>query len=251
MLDRTVFVAHSEPESPLVSEDAIHGLQENASQDIRLRNGSLQPSNSSTEIHPDKAEDEERVKASLLQRLLQRNDETGEQKKVVSSISVRDVAIGLIIHILPILITVTLLVLNAMTVYGFDDNSFANQNVLLQAFQFLVKGHEIMMAISISAVVLHRVRYDLITGEVPLGFLTSAYRLSDIFYLSSREFWGAAWTSQRNGRPFRRWTLPPVHLDSSDHDSLLVDSDRWTFVRGGNDSKARLVDRSESFWGVS
>jgi hypothetical protein len=76
MLDRTVFVAHSEPDSPLVSEDAIHGLQENASQDIRLRNGSLQPSNSSTEIHPDKAEDEERVKASLLQRLLKRNDET-------------------------------------------------------------------------------------------------------------------------------------------------------------------------------
>ena len=94
-----------------------------------------------------------------------------------------------VLHILPILVTSILFVLCTAEVYMGDLDGFPGQDVVLQAFQFVVKAHEILMTMSLGDIVLHRIRYDLIVhAGVPFGLLTSAYQLGDLGYLFSAEF---------------------------------------------------------------
>ena len=73
-----------------------------------------------------------------------------------------------------------------------------NQNSILNTFQFAAKFHELLVGASLSAILVHRIRYDLNNSRgVPLGFLTSGYQVSSLGYLVSREFWGAVTTPSR------------------------------------------------------
>jgi hypothetical protein len=99
-----------------------------------------------------------------------------------------------IVHIVPILITGVLLALAGARVYFSDLNGFPDQNRALQALQYAAKLHEILMAMSIADMVLHRIRWLLLKGRgVPFGYMSAAYQLPNPFYLGSTEFRTNAW----------------------------------------------------------
>ena len=89
-----------------------------------------------------------------------------------------------------------------------DLNGFLGQDVVLQAFQFVVKAHEILMTMSLGDIVLHRIRWDLIAvAGVPFGLLSSAYQLGDIGYIFSTEFRASVWRPRSHDPSFSRLTL--------------------------------------------
>lgn len=63
-----------------------------------------------------------------------------------------------LVHVLPLSITLVILSFNLFNKH-WRDLGAPHQNVILQAFQFAAKGHEIAMGLSLSAIVMHRIRY--------------------------------------------------------------------------------------------
>ena len=113
-----------------------------------------------------------------------------------------------ILHVLPVLVTGVLVALNAREIYMSDLDGFPGQDVVLQAFQFVVKAHEILMTMSLGDIVLHRIRWDLIAvAGVPFGLLSSAYQLGDIGYLFSTELRASFWRPSSHDPSFSRLTL--------------------------------------------
>ncbi len=95
-------------------------------------------------------------------------------------------------HLLPLLVTVAIICLNAREVY-WQDLGFPNQNAILQALQYAAKAHEMMMAGSLTAIVVYQIRYDLSGSEgVPLGFLTAGFQLNDLWFVLTKNFFGGA-----------------------------------------------------------
>ena len=95
-------------------------------------------------------------------------------------------------HMVPLAITIAILILNARGVY-WQDLGRPNQNTILQVLQYAAKAHELTMAASLTAIVIHQTQYDLNNSKgVSLGFLTAGFRLSDPLYVCSREFLGGA-----------------------------------------------------------
>ncbi len=115
-----------------------------------------------------------------------------------------------LIHVVPTLITFGLFSLSLRSVYAFDLGS-PYINSILKAFQFAAKGHEILLTASLSAIVLHRIRYELAAADgVPYGFITSGYQLSSLGYLFSRQYWAAA--TKRSARIAPTWRLPLAYV---------------------------------------
>lgn len=95
-------------------------------------------------------------------------------------------------HMVPLAVTITILILNARGVY-WQDLGRPNQNTILQALQYAAKGHELTMAASLTAIIVHQIQYDLSSPKgVSLGFLTAGFRLSDPLFVCTREFLGGA-----------------------------------------------------------
>ena len=111
------------------------------------------------------------------------------------------------LHVSTILIASFLITLSARRVYFSDIDGFPGQDIFLQSLQYVVKAHEILMTASITDVVLHRIRWDLISAGVPFGLLSAAYQLSDLSYLKSIEFRRGFWGYQTRDRSFRRLSL--------------------------------------------
>jgi hypothetical protein len=100
--------------------------------------------------------------------------------------------------------------------YMSDLDGFPGQDVVLQALQFVVKAHEILMTMSLGDIVLHRIRWDLIVRlGVPFGLLSSAYQLGDLGYLFSPEFRASVWRPSSHDPSFSRLTLSLLVLVSS------------------------------------
>lgn len=108
-----------------------------------------------------------------------------------------------------VLITATLIVLNAAEVHLGDFGSFSYQGIFLQVLQYAAKFYELVMAISLADIVLHRIRWDLLHEiGVPFGFWIAAYQLSDLQYLVSKKFWSSVWWPRIHGRSsLRRGTF--------------------------------------------
>ena len=115
-----------------------------------------------------------------------------EEPKVVVEQDRGSVTLRHWIHIIPTLITSGVLSLSLANIY-FCDLGFPGLNSILKGFQFAAKFHEILLATSLSAIVLHRIRYDLAAADgVPFGFVASGYQLSNVSYLFTSAFWSAA-----------------------------------------------------------
>lgn len=92
------------------------------------------------------------------------------------------------VHLLPVAINFTLLGLYLRRVSWTPPWPTTN---VLNALQLAAKIHETLMIASLVTVLLHHIRYRLLSpGQqgLPLGLITSPFRLLDITYLWSREF---------------------------------------------------------------
>lgn len=104
------------------------------------------------------------------------------------------------IHILPVLATITILSFNFTDMY-WNDLGAPNQNVILDLLQYAAKIHEILIQFSLAAVVIQRIQLLLISSKgVPLGLVTAGYRLIQVGYLFSEEFWSSITTPRRSNR---------------------------------------------------
>lgn len=82
----------------------------------------------------------------------------------------------------------------------------------LSVLQLAAKVHEIVVLISLSDILLHRVRYGLLGDDgVAMGFLLSPFHVASPEYLFSWEFWGTVLHSPTNRR-FHRLTAVIIVL---------------------------------------
>lgn len=97
----------------------------------------------------------------------------------------------MLVHFLPVAIIFTLFGLYVRNVVWTPPWPTTN---VLNAFQFAAKVHESLMIASLVDILLHNTRYRLVSlhddasSGVPLGLVTSPFRLLDITYLWSRDF---------------------------------------------------------------
>ncbi|KAK7432990.1 hypothetical protein QQZ08_000461 [Neonectria magnoliae] len=127
---------------------------------------------------------------------------TREPRKVICSKSKLSALGNLALFHLPaISITLVLVVLNLIELqwpYGHPTSEEFN------ALQFAAKAHESFIIMSVVDILLHRISYGLLCGEiggVSLGFLSSPFHLaSPVQYLVSWEFWGTVSNPGRNRR---------------------------------------------------
>lgn len=121
-----------------------------------------------------------------------------ESEKVAIRLSRRKAFLQSLIHLAPILMTLTVLQFSFRTVYWSDfEESNSNQNAVLNTLQFVAKAHEICIVVSLSAIVLHRVQWDLTGTEgVPFGLVAAGYQVSSITYLWSMQFWAGIFESE-------------------------------------------------------
>jgi hypothetical protein len=102
------------------------------------------------------------------------------------------------IHIAPISITLYVLSLSFRSTYLESLKNNPDANTILNALQFVAKLHEVLICASISSIVLWQIQHGLLNSSgVPLGLLTSAFRLSDALYIFSKEFRGGASARRR------------------------------------------------------
>jgi hypothetical protein len=131
---------------------------------------------------------------SLLQIKTKKGRGEGEPAKPVIQTSLSTALTRCCVHILPILVSITIVSLNlghiflGSTIPGIIlDNSIA-----IAIFQVLAKLQELLIIASLATLVFEVVRDLMIFGDgVPLGFLGSGFMFSDISYFWSPEFWGA------------------------------------------------------------
>ena len=143
-------------------------------------------------------------------------------------------------HVIPLGVAITTLLLNALEVY-WQDLGRPNQSTILQPLQYGAKAHEITMAASLTAVVVHQTQYDLSGSKgVPLGFMTAAFQLSDPLFFCTGKFFGGAIATTRSKKGL---------FHSSALAYLLVLGFGLTLVVGPSSAVA-MIPRLD-WWGVS
>ena len=124
----------------------------------------------------------------------------GEPPKFAIRKSRASAAARATIHLVPLAVAISLIVLNVNTQYYGLSNSWVS------VLQFAAKAHEMLMQASITFAVLAYVRRALVSpGGVPFGSMFAGLQCTQISYLWSPEFWASATTTYFQGR--RRLTL--------------------------------------------
>jgi hypothetical protein len=103
----------------------------------------------------------------------------------------------LFFHLPSIAISIVLFVLHMIGLSWAKDPT-ADQ---LSALQFPAKAHEILIVMSLTEILLHRIKYGMLgqTG-IALGFVTAPFQVANPLYLISPDFWGTVRIPQRNRR---------------------------------------------------
>ncbi|KAL8871853.1 MAG: hypothetical protein Q9174_002409 [Haloplaca sp. 1 TL-2023] len=144
-----------------------------------------------------------------------------------------------LIHIIPIIVTLVVLILNAFGVY-WQDLGLPNQNSTLQALQYAAKVHELLMGASLTAIVTYRIQHDLSSSRgVPLGFLSAASMFTSPNFVFSKEFYGGL-TAKSKARDALSWI--PIGL-------LLVTCFTLTLLVGPSSAVA-MIPRL-AWWDIS
>ncbi|EMT68722.1 hypothetical protein NOF04DRAFT_4890 [Fusarium oxysporum II5] len=117
---------------------------------------------------------------------------SGEPRKAVCS-NKRSSALWhfTLFHLPAMLVTSTLLTLHVINLHWSPSHPNIEE---MAALQFAAKAQESLILISLTDVLLHRIRYGLLgRNGVPLGFLLSPFNIGfSLRYLASREFWSPA-----------------------------------------------------------
>lgn len=98
------------------------------------------------------------------------------------------------VHLAPVLVTISVIVLNSAGYYVGGNASW------LPSLQFLAKLQEILMQASIATVVFAYIRHELISHDMPFGALFSAVQVTTLSYLWSLELWGSLTSPHLRGR---------------------------------------------------
>ncbi|KAI1347652.1 hypothetical protein F5Y01DRAFT_329298 [Xylaria sp. FL0043] len=104
-----------------------------------------------------------------------------------------------LVHLLPVLVTLSIVQLSVRGVYWDDDSRYDTrwQTVL----QFPAKLHEILIVGSLSAMVLHIFRRMLVSPNgIPLGLMVGAFQMGSAEYLISKSYVKPFWHSLTNSR---------------------------------------------------
>ena len=109
-------------------------------------------------------------------------------------------------HAIPFTIIAVILYLNVREVY-WQDLGDPNQTSILQALQYAAKAHELMMAASITAIVVHRIQHDLSCSGVPFGFITAGFRFIDPSFVFTKDFLGGVRATSRQQGILRSFSL--------------------------------------------
>ncbi|KAK6358079.1 hypothetical protein TWF730_007434 [Orbilia blumenaviensis] len=100
-------------------------------------------------------------------------------------------------HILPTLVTVTIIVLNAGNYYvggNLTGSRSSETDTLFSNFlQVAAKGQELLILASLSTMVADYVRYHACGGGVPFGALTAQFSFTTLTFIFSPEFWSLGW----------------------------------------------------------
>lgn len=118
----------------------------------------------------------------------------GEPKKVILAESKAIAARRCLIHILPILTSISILTMNLHGLYiGIDfPGPLKSDTITLMFLQLAAKAHEIMIVASLGIIVLQTVRHELLFGDgLPLGLVGSGLSFSNFEFFFRREFYGA------------------------------------------------------------
>ncbi|CAM1510075.1 Fc.00g004100.m01.CDS01 [Cosmosporella sp. VM-42] len=105
---------------------------------------------------------------------------------------------GLAIHVIPIVTSVVVILLNVKGLYlgKTIPGSILSPSARNYLLQIVAKTQELLINAGITAMVLNHLRNQLLYGEgVPLGFLCSVFKFSQPSYFWSDEFWGGIYAA--------------------------------------------------------
>lgn len=107
-----------------------------------------------------------------------------------------------LLHLASIAFTTVVLYLCGAGIY-FQDITKPNINSILNAFQFVAALHGIIIAISMAAMAIYHLQYELCAAEgLPLGFVLSPFQLGSIQMLFQFRFWKAAFAKTNTVRTY-------------------------------------------------
>lgn len=112
----------------------------------------------------------------------------------------------------PVTISICVLQLSFWSVYWCDPTAYHSFNEILNSLQYGSKALELLIAFSISRIVLHRTRFLMVESALPLGLLAVGYEPKALS-LFSLEFWSCLWPGR--GRGWSQWVreiLPSIYL---------------------------------------
>ncbi|OAP65658.1 hypothetical protein AYL99_01630 [Fonsecaea erecta] len=113
----------------------------------------------------------------------------GEQKKIILSSSLWKALWRCAPHAPPIAISIGILALSFHGIYIGAD--FASQTITLMSFQIAAKIHEIFIVASLSVIIFHAVRHELLHGGgLPLGLVGSGFNFGSFDFFFTKEFRG-------------------------------------------------------------
>ncbi|KAK1033101.1 hypothetical protein LTR33_016757, partial [Friedmanniomyces endolithicus] len=98
------------------------------------------------------------------------------------------------IHILPICVSIVIISISTINIYLGRTlrGSIASIAVNIALLQGAAKMQELLIVGSTTAVVMHVLRHELVSGDgVPFGLLGGGFQFSGLGYFWAPEFWGA------------------------------------------------------------
>lgn len=111
-----------------------------------------------------------------------------EGHKAVFHSSRRIVTLSLMHHVIPLFGALALIVLNTRTMYIGNVSATVSTTI-----QFAAKFTEVLMQSSLAVILLDIIRKSVLSSEpLPLGSFLAPYRLTDVSFLWSLEYWGSA-----------------------------------------------------------
>jgi hypothetical protein len=119
------------------------------------------------------------------------NGETDTLKVVISNS--RWVALKqCLIPLAPLPISIAVVTLNFIQYFAWDGTKHSTKanGEILNAFQFVGSAYATLIVASTAAIVLHRLRYELLEENgIPLGCILTGYQLNNVKPLATKEFW--------------------------------------------------------------
>ena len=142
-----------------------------------------------------------------------KHSETAEPPKVVVTESTTVALRRCIVHVLPILTSITIIAVNIRGVYiGVDyAGAIKSDTINILLLQLAAKANEILIVASLGLIILQTVRNELLFGDgLPLGLVGSGLTFSNLEFFFKKEFYGALKYLAYHGNRLRKVSFVTV-----------------------------------------